>query len=78
VDKDQRRRRAQLFTLRLWAEEVGPGQIAWRGKVQHVSSGQALDFRDWGTLIAHLQAMLSDAEQDRQLTRLRPEAQPEG
>jgi hypothetical protein len=51
-------RRAQLFTVRLWLEDLGDGRSEWRGKVQHVLSGEACYFRDWATLIAALQEML--------------------
>ncbi|MFQ6102463.1 MAG: hypothetical protein ACE5OS_14720 [Anaerolineae bacterium] len=60
MDKDHHR--SHLFTLRLWPEELGDGRTEWRGKVQHVTSGEARYFRDWSTLIAHLLAMLPDAE----------------
>ena len=49
---------SQLFTVRLWAEDMGHGQVEWRGKVQHVVSGKAHYFRDWHVLIALLQDML--------------------
>jgi len=52
---------SHLFTVRLWAEDLGDGQIEWRGKLQHVTSGQARYFRDWPVLIALLQKMLPDA-----------------
>ena len=51
-------RRAQLFTVRVWLEDRGNGRGEWRGKVQHVLSGEARYFRDWATLIAALQEML--------------------
>ncbi len=50
---------SHLFTVRLWQEELGNGQTELRGKVQHVSSGEARYFRDWPTLIAFLLALLS-------------------
>jgi len=43
-----------LFTLRLWPEALGDDQIEWRGKVQHVLSGEARYFRDWTALVAFL------------------------
>jgi hypothetical protein len=49
--------RSQLFTVRVWLEELGEGRSEWRGKVQHVLSGEARYFRDWATLIAALQEM---------------------
>jgi hypothetical protein len=42
---------SHLFTVRLWAEELGNGQTEWRGQVQHVLSGETRYFRDWGTLV---------------------------
>ncbi len=30
-----------LFTVRLWPEDLGGGQAEWRGKVLHVTSGEA-------------------------------------
>jgi hypothetical protein len=49
---------SQLFTVRLWAEDLGSGQTDWRGKVQHVTSGEARYFRDWPTLEAFLEELL--------------------
>ena len=45
--------------MRLWKEELGNGQTELRGKVQHVSGGEARYFRDWPTLNAFLLALLS-------------------
>jgi hypothetical protein len=53
---------SQLFTLRVWREDVGSGQIEWRGKVQQVNSGEAHYFREWEALISHLLQMLSASE----------------
>jgi hypothetical protein len=52
---------SHLFTVRLWAENLGDGQIEWRGKLHHVTSGEARYFRDWPVLIALLQMMLPGA-----------------
>jgi hypothetical protein len=49
---------SQLFMLRLWPENVGSGQTDWRGKVQHVNSGEARYFRDWPTLEAFVEGLL--------------------
>ena len=53
---------AQLFTVRVWPEELEVGQVEWRGKAQHVGSGQSRYFRDWETLVGFLQAQLSGRE----------------
>lgn len=55
----------QIFTLRLWQEQVNGGCWEWRGRVQHVVSGEVRYFRDWERLIDLLQAMLSNDEQMR-------------
>ena len=51
-------RETRLFTLRMWQEETGDGQLEWRGKVQALPEGEAYYFRDWPGLIAHVEAML--------------------
>jgi len=53
---------SHLFTVRLWREEVGTGQIEWRGRVQQVSTGEAHYFREWQALIALLLQMLAASE----------------
>jgi hypothetical protein len=46
--------RTHLFTLRLWPEALGDDRTEWRGKIQHVLSGEARYFRDWPALVAFL------------------------
>lgn len=55
---------SQLFTVRLWLEDLGNGQMDWRGKVQHVNSGEARYFRDWPTLVAFLEKLLHSSHQE--------------
>lgn len=52
MDMNQQQYTSQLFTVRVWLEELGNGQTEWRGKVQHVTSGEVRYFRDWSTLVA--------------------------
>jgi hypothetical protein len=40
-----------LFLVRVWAEQDTGGGPEWRGRVQHVTRGDAQEFSDWGTLI---------------------------
>ncbi len=47
----------EFFTLRVWKEATG-SQNEWRGKIQHVRSGETRYFRDWGTMIVFLSAMV--------------------
>ena len=49
---------SQLFTVRLWPEAVGDDLVEWRGKVDHVASGEGYYFRDWSRLIVCLDKML--------------------
>ncbi|HET6313824.1 MAG TPA: hypothetical protein VFH60_08315 [Chloroflexia bacterium] len=42
---------SQLFLVRVWAEQGMEGSPEWRGRVQHVTRGDAQEFSDWGTLI---------------------------
>ena len=58
METGQPQHQSQLFTVRLWAEDLGDGRTEWRGQVQHVISGEAHYFREWPTLIAWLVAML--------------------
>ncbi|GAC1399265.1 MAG: hypothetical protein NVS4B12_13200 [Ktedonobacteraceae bacterium] len=53
MEKEQRHH-SELFTLRLWQEDLGNNQVAWRGKVQHVTSGEASYFQDCTTLLTFL------------------------
>ena len=62
-DADRQGQRSHLFTLRLWPEDVGGGRTDWRGKVQHVNSGEARYFRDWRTLEAFVKDLLRRTEQ---------------
>ena len=51
---------SHLFLVRLWPGEDANGQAQWRGKVQHMVSGEARYFQDWTTLIDLLCAILPD------------------
>jgi hypothetical protein len=54
--------RSYLFTVRVWPEEVGEGRVEWRGKVQYVSNGETLLFRDWDSLVAFLRGTFDPAQ----------------
>lgn len=51
---------SELFTVRIWWEDLSKGRVEWRGQVQHVTSGQGGYFRDWPALIALIQKMLPE------------------
>ena len=57
-DAEQPAQSSHLFMLRLWSEDLGGGQTDWRGKVQHVNSGEARYFRDWPTLETFVEGLL--------------------
>jgi hypothetical protein len=54
----------QIFSVRLWAEQLGYGQheFEWRGQVRHLPSGETRYIRDWSALVAFLQEMLPRIE----------------
>jgi hypothetical protein len=54
--------RSHLFTVRLWTEQFGAGQIERRGQVQHVLSGERRYFRDWATLLTYLEAKVQELD----------------
>ncbi len=58
-----------LFTLRLWKEPVDAEKVEWRGKLQHVLSGEVRYFRDWPTLIAALAELLAKYGQGSSTTQ---------
>jgi hypothetical protein len=61
------RARSYLFTLRFWPEETTGGHIEWRGKLQQVTSGETIYFRDWDALVEFLESALdSDTHPDGQ------------
>ncbi len=64
--QDAKLAQSLLFTVRVWLEDLGEGRTEWRGKVQHTLSGEARYFRDWSTLIAHIQEMLGGDPQAAQ------------
>jgi len=56
--------RSQLFTVRVWREDLGEGCSEWRGKVQHVTSGEVRYFRDWPGLVACIQEVIGNQSAD--------------
>lgn len=63
-DADVMQSDSQLFMLRFWSEDLGDGQIDWRGKVQHVNSGEVIYFRDWPLLEKFVQGFLIGQAKD--------------
>ena len=49
---------ARLFTVRLWQEALGAGQVEWRGRVQDIGTGAAAYFRDLPGLVTVVSRLL--------------------
>ncbi len=64
MDRYYQQHNSHLFTVRVWQEELGNGQTEWRGKVQHVHSGEVRYFREWPVLVSALLKMLSEPDSD--------------
>jgi hypothetical protein len=59
--------RSHLFTIRLWTEPLGEGQVDRRGRVQYVLSGERRFFHDWSTLVEYLEAKLQELDGEETL-----------
>ena len=55
---------SHLFTVRVWPEALGLGNVAWRGKAQHVLSGEARYFREWEDLVAFIKQLAQLCQED--------------
>lgn len=45
---------SQLFVVRLWQENAQDDSVEYRGRVQHVLSGETRHFRTWTALVEFL------------------------
>ena len=45
---------SHLFTVRVWREELAENQHEWRGRVQHIITGEAYYFRGWPEMVSLL------------------------
>jgi hypothetical protein len=64
---------SHLFTVRLWSESLEDHK-GWRGRVQHVLSGETRTFDDWSSLV---DIFLEMAETDR-IEVAQPQISPTG
>jgi hypothetical protein len=64
IMEEEGRKPSQLFTLRVWTEAVGDSQTEWRGKVQHIATGEARYFRSWQALVEFLERRMSEGADD--------------
>ncbi len=61
MEQEAQHRGSHLFTVRVWQEELGGGQVEWRGRAQDIATGAAAYFRDWPGLIAVLSCLVETA-----------------
>ena len=54
---------SQLFTIRLWTEDLDEREREYRGQARHVVSGVIRNFREWSDLEAFLMATLDGYEE---------------
>jgi hypothetical protein len=62
MGRDRHPQHSQLFTLRLWKEELGDGQVEVRCQAQHVLSGETRSFLGCVGLREFLCAKLQEFE----------------
>ncbi len=53
----------ESFAVRVWLERVGPGKTEWRGRVEHMRTGETHYFREWSSLVDKIQSMLHSEQQ---------------
>jgi hypothetical protein len=70
VDHSNDGAETELYLVRIWAERSGDaaGARPLHGKVQHVVSGEALNFRGYKGLAEAIEKMLAERENDWQHT----------
>lgn len=61
MEQRQGESESALFTLRIWQVRES-GEVEWRGRIQHVLSGEVYYFRTWQMLIERLAKILTQAE----------------
>jgi hypothetical protein len=55
----------QLFTLRVWVEEVGDARLEIRGTLKHVLSGETDNFRGWPALAQQIEKYFENEKSKR-------------
>jgi hypothetical protein len=49
---------AQTFTLRIWVTSPKDATLEWRGRIQHIQSGEVQYCQDWDAFIAYVEEAL--------------------
>ena len=68
---------SHLFLVRVWPEQDYEGQMEWRGKLQHVVSGEARYFRGCPQLADTLLEMMQEKDKG-QSEPAEPQSQERG
>ncbi|HSG43286.1 MAG TPA: hypothetical protein VLA72_09035 [Anaerolineales bacterium] len=48
----------QTFTLRIWVTNQEDANLEWRGRIQHVQSGEVQYCQNWDAFIAYVEEVL--------------------
>ncbi len=67
--KSERASDPRQFLIRLWPEELGNGEVEWRGKAQDIATGDSSYFRDWPGLVAAIRKALEMPQKEPALPR---------
>jgi hypothetical protein len=54
----------EIFTIRLWREKLDERESEWRGRVQHLGSGQARYFNEIGKIMEFIGDHLSKSKEE--------------
>jgi len=49
---------AQTFTLRIWITNQEGTHLEWRGRMQHIQSGEVKYCQDWDSFIIYVEEVL--------------------
>jgi len=55
-------RQSHVFTVYLWLEDIGEGQSEWRGRIEHLSTGEARYCREGTPVISWLLQMFASID----------------
>ena len=54
---------AQTFTLRIWVTNQKDATLEWRGRIQHIQSGEVQYCQNWDTFIAYVEKVLTESQE---------------
>jgi hypothetical protein len=49
---------AQMFTLQIWVTGQQENTFDWRGRIQHIQSGEVQYCRDWKGFVGYVEEMI--------------------